>query len=281
MAVKLRKKPKKITKRDMEILVGVLCIALLALLITILLLPRENTAPGETTFPALPTKSSFQLEKNPYGPNDFHYENDYLALRNGESLLGIDVSAHQGQIDWQQVAQAGVKFVLIRVGYRGDGNGQLVADEMAQANYEGAQAAGLRIGAYIFSQATNVAEALEEAEFLLEQTRGWQLDMPVVFDWEYISAEARTANVDGPMLTACTLAFCREMERAGHIPMIYFNLDLAVNYLDMEQLARYRLWLALYSDQMTYPYQIDMWQYTHTGTVPGIAGPVDINLYLP
>lgn len=281
MAVKLRKKPKKLTRKDLEILAVVLALVLLALMAVFLFRKTESPAEPTQTTQKVDSTRPDGLQKNPYGPYDFQYRGQYLALRSGESVLGIDVSSHQGAVDWQQVAQAGVEFVLLRVGYRGYGNGQLVADELAQKNYEGARAAGLKVGAYIFSQAVSVEEAREETEFFLEQTRGWQLDMPAVYDWEYISADARTANVDRRTLTDCALAFCRAMEAKGHTPMIYFNLDLAVNYLYLEELTDYHFWLALYSDRMTYPYRIDMWQYTHTGTVPGISGDVDINLYFP
>ena len=284
MAVKLRKKPKKLTRKDLEILAIVLTVVLLLLLIPLLFWQRKEppapiVATTEDTMPTLASTST--LEKNPYGPEDFHYSGDYLALRNGQSVLGIDVSSHQGVIDWEQVANAGVRFVLLRVGYRGYGSGALVADELAQSNYEGARAAGLKVGAYIFSQAISVEEALEEAAFFLEQTAGWQLDMPVVFDWEYISEDARTAHTDAQTVTACTKAFCEEMLKNGLQPMIYFNLNLAVNYLDLEALQNYHFWLALYSEEMTYPYKVDLWQYTQNGRIPGISTDVDINLYLP
>ena len=284
MAVKLRKKPKKLRRKDLERLAVALTAVLLLLLIPLFFWKQEGSdAPthptGTESTLTLPPASL--LEPNPYGPADFTYRDGYLSLKDGSGVLGVDVSSHQGAIDWLQVAEAGFEFALIRVGYRGYGNGTLVADELAQSNYEGARAAGLKVGAYIFSQAISVEEALEEAEFFLEQTAGWQLDMPVVFDWEYISEEARTAQVDGATVTACTLAFCREMEKNGLMPMIYFNLNLAVNYLDLEQLQDYRFWLALYSDEMTYPYKIDFWQYTQAGRVPGISTDVDINLLLP
>ena len=238
----------------------------------------EETQATEETIPEI--KSPFP--ENPYGPEDFQLEDGFLTCLAGESVLGVDVSSFQGQIDWNAVASAGVKFAMIRVGGRGYGaEGKLYADDWAQTNYEGAKAAGLQVGGYFFSQATSVEEAIEEAAFALLQIQDWQLDMPMVFDWEYINAEARTANVDKRTLTDATLAFCRVVELAGYEAMTYFNINQAENHVHLEELTDYRGWLALYSDQMTYPYKVDMWQYTNKGSIPGVEGPVDINLYFP
>lgn len=260
----------------------------LAFVLSALFIHREQGADGETTTESAsrpsqlmqPTQPPFPL--NPYGPMDFQYEGDYLTCLAGESELGIDVSGFQGVIDWEKVRDAGVKFVMIRIGGRGYGKeGKLYEDGRAPENYAGAKAAGLRVGAYFFSQAISVEEAEEEAAYALEQIRDWELDMPVVYDWEYISEEARTANVDQRTLTDCTLAFCRAIEKAGKEAMVYFNPNQSENHIFLEELKDYRSWLAMYSDWMTYPYRVDMWQYTNAGTVPGIEGAVDINLYFP
>lgn len=227
-----------------------------------------------------PTQSPF-LE-NPYGPEDFQMEDGYLTCLAGEGVLGIDVSSFQGEIDWNAVADAGVEFVMIRVGGRGYGaEGKLYSDDMAQVNYEGAKAAGLRVGGYFFSQAVCVEEAIEEAGFALGQIKDWELTMPLVFDWEYLGEDARTANVDQRTLTDCTLAFCKTVELAGQEAMIYFNPNQSDNHVYLEELTDYRSWLAMYTNQMTYPYRVDMWQYTNAGSVPGVEGPVDINLFFP
>ena len=229
-----------------------------------------------------PTETTSPFEENPYGPEDFRQKDGFLTCLAGESVLGIDVSSFQGEIDWQAVADAGIDFVMIRIGGRGYGaEGVLYTDEQAQINYTGAKAAGLQVGGYFFSQAISVEEAIEEAAYALQQIKGWELDMPLVFDWEYLGEEARTADVDKRMLTDCTLAFCKTVALAGYEPMIYFNPNQSDNHIYLEELTDYRGWLAMYTQQMTYPYRVDMWQYTNTGSVPGIEGPVDINLYFP
>ena len=140
-----------------------------------------GTAPAETetTEPTLPP-----LPTNPYSTLDFYLEDGYMTCKSGKSTLGIDVSVWQGDIDWQQVKEAGMEFAMIRVGYRGSNEGTLHEDSMAQTYYQGAKAAGLKVGAYFFSQAVTPQEAVEEADYMLAKMEGWELDMPVVFDWE-------------------------------------------------------------------------------------------------
>lgn len=246
---------------------------LIMLLFPALLQPADPAEADPTT--AAPT-----LAENPYGPEDFGYDGEYLTCLGGESVLGIDVSSHQQDIDWEAVADAGVEFVMIRLGYRGYETGVIHADVNAQQNYEGAKAAGLRVGAYFFSQATTTEEAVEEAVFALNMIEDWEVDMPVVYDWEYVSEDARTAQVDRRTLTDCTIAFCQRVENAGHTPMVYFNVSQVQHRLYLEELTDYQFWLAMYTEEMDFAYQVDMWQYTCEGTVPGIETDVDINLWL-
>lgn len=264
--------------------VSVLAVILLALVIVAFSLPQRQAQPAPTVIRTEPTFSPTEPTlppppANPYGYFDFQYENGYLTCLKGESVLGIDVSAHQGVVDWQQVAAAGIRFVMLRAGYRGYETGSLVADAMAQENYAGAKAAGLQVGAYFFSQATSVEEAQEEADFFLDIIRDWELDLYAVYDWEYISPDARTAGLDRRTVTDCTLTFCRRMESEGLRPMVYFNRHQAQDFLHLEELTDYPFWLALYSGRMTYPYKLAMWQYTEKGRVPGIDGNVDIDLH--
>lgn len=219
--------------------------------------------------------------ENIYTPKDFGYVGDYLTCLTDESIMGIDVSSYQKQIDWEAVKQAGVEFVMIRLGYRGYGEGQLKADKFAQENYQGAKAAGLKIGAYFFSQAITVEEAEEEAHYAMELAEGWELDMPLVYDWECLADDYRTVGVNARMLTDCTKAFCDTVEAEGYPSMVYFNPNQSRKQMYLAELTQYGFWLAMYSDQMNYPYRVDMWQYTNEGKVPGINGKVDINLYFP
>lgn len=246
--------------------------------------PDPTTEPTSMERPTEETKETIpQPPENPYGPVDFMVEedSDEVIFLSGDTIKGIDVSTWQGYIDWQQVRDSGVEFVMIRVGGRGTETGGLYADDMAQSYYEGAKAVGLKVGAYFFSQSITEAEAVEEAEYTMELIRNWEVDMPVVYDWEYIGDGARTDIMSARLLTDMVKAFCDTIRDGGYDPMVYFGRSHSADLLHLAELVEYKFWLAMYNPIMDYPYQIQMWQYTETGTVPGISGNVDINLWLP
>lgn len=218
------------------------------------------------------------VERNTYIPQAFvRGENGWISYP--DALQGVDVSVYQGEIDWQAVADSGVEFAMIRVGYRGYSQGTLQMDERFQENMDGALAAGLDVGVYFFSQATSVLEAEEEADFVLSAVRGYPIKYPVVFDWEFIDgAEARTNGMDGDTVTQCAAAFCDLISVAGYTPMVYFNQELGYLFYQLDQLDASQFWLAEYDTKPDFFYDFEMWQYTHTGVVPGIQGNVDLNL---
>lgn len=291
-----------LTRKNKLIWIAVICVLVVCMGVVLALLlwrsgmflpsgettqAQQATQPPQTTMQQ-PTETAElttgptepYVPPNRFTPVDFAYIGDYLTCISEECQMGIDVSKYQGSIEWEQVKEAGFTFVMIRVGYRGYGQaGTMRPDEMAQSHYKGAKEAGLEIGAYFFSQATNEEEAREEALYALELTKDWELDFPIVFDWEYISETARTAEVDADTLTACAMAFCQEISDAGRKTMIYVSPWFGNLHLD--QLAEYPQWIALYKDQMDYKYHFDMWQYTCTGSVPGVQGDVDINIFFP
>ena len=245
-----------------------------------------ETVPEETEIPETEpaTEPTIPPEENPYGRLDFQYNQDnYLICQRQNSYAGIDVSAFQGDIDWQQVADSGIDFAIIRLGYRGYGKaGRMVEDEYARKNLEEARAAGIAIGAYFFSQALTIEEVDEEIAFLLDILGDTELDMPLVLDWEQITVEgSRTAVMDARTLTDLQLHYCSVITEMGYQPMIYFNWYQSTRLMYLHELEEYPFWLALYQDRMTYPYKVEMWQYTDTGKVPGIQGDVDINVYMP
>lgn len=260
----------------LPLLAGLGLVAALVLAIVTLeraLVPAE-TEPAETTVPTEAT-----LPTNPYSAGDFTYdERGFLTCACADTRTGIDVSDHQREVDWQQVARAGIEFAFVRIGYRGYSEGGIYADEYAPRNIKGAQAAGLDAGVYFYSQALTPEEAEEEADFCLDFLKDHEIQLPVVYDWEYVSTQARTGNMNMQTLTACAIAFCEKIRAAGYEPMIYANPDIARNFLDLRQLQDYPFWLALYADTMDYPYRMDYWQYTASGSVPGIQGNVDMNL---
>ena len=200
---------------------------------------------------------------------------DYDVLR------GIDVSEHQLDIDWNKVAQSGVDYAYIRVGRRGYTEGGLFEDPYFAANMAGAQAAGLKVGVYMFSQAVTVQEAIEEANFVIERIAKYNVELPVVFDWEKVhEADARTADVTMEGRTDCAIAFCETVKNAGYSPCVYFNRNLGYYGYDLSRLTDYEFWFSLpESGFPNFYYAADMWQYSFTETVPGIAVETDMNLW--
>lgn len=219
-----------------------------------------------------------------------NYDWQYLSRNNGRysyepengqaAVLGVDVSKHQGEIDWQKVKADGIDFAILRAAYRGYGeSGNLLEDERFEENIQGALAAGLDVGAYVFSQAINEEEAIEEANLVIEQLKGYSVTYPVIFDMEEIAGGvARTSELTPEEATDIAIAFCDTIEAAGYRPMIYGNLKWLVDNLEIERLTQYDKWLAQYYRTPAFPYEFQMWQYTNNGTVDGIDGGVDLNL---
>lgn len=219
------------------------------------------------------------LPVNEYDAEAFYDEGGFRRYRGPETAyVGIDVSAHQQEIDWQAVKDAGVEFAMIRVGYRGYTRGDLELDPWFIRNIEGALDAGLDVGVYFFSQAISTQEALDEAEFVLNWISGYELTYPVVFDWEDIEAEARTDNMDMITLTGCAYAFCEAVKKAGYTAGIYFNQRFGYQELNLQSLQDYVFWLAEYNPAPSFTYHFDIWQYSAEGSVDGIDTPVDLNL---
>ena len=196
-----------------------------------------------------------------------------------EPVRGIDVSEYQGEIDWQAVADSGVEFAMIRVGWRGYSGGTINADVRYRENIEGAQAAGLQVGAYFFSQAVSEFEAAQEAVFTADLLKGYTLELPVFYDWEVIGTEAaRTDGMSADEVTACCLEFCRLLSSAGMETGVYTYIPAVYHKYRLDDLAGMTLWMG---DPGTWPefyYEHQIWQYSVTGVVPGIEGYVDLDV---
>ena len=200
-------------------------------------------------------------------------------------MYGVDVSEHQWDIDWSQVADSGVDFAMIRLGYRGYTEGGLFEDPYYKSNMDNALANGLEVGVYMFSQAISVEEAVEEAEFVIERLEGYDVTMPVVFDWERMEdAVARTEGMheNTQLLTDCAVAFCQKIEEAGYDACVYFNRHLGYYGFDLSKLTDYKFWIALPGTFPDFYYASELWQYSFESEVPGIEGPTDMNmLFVP
>ena len=192
--------------------------------------------------------------------------------------VGVDVSSHQQEIDWELVAANGVEFAMIRVGYRGYTEGEIQPDDYFVQNIEGARAAGLDVGVYFFSQALDEQEAIDEANYVLEQIKDYPLSYPVIFDWEDIEADARTDGMDSVQLTKNAIAFCDTIKQAGYRAGVYFNQRFGYEEFDLESLQDYVFWLAEYNDTPSFSFHFQIWQYCNDGRVDGIKTDVDLNL---
>lgn len=225
-----------------------------------------------------------EISKSPYDPALFVHEGYKLSYTDTEytSRLGVDVSGHQGKIDWAKVKNAGYDFVFIRIGFRGYGEaGTVNLDKEFYSNIENAQAAGFDVGVYFFAQAVNEQEAKEEADFVLENLAGRDLQLPVVYDPEHIlDDEARTDGIPGEQFTRNTKVFCERIEEAGYEAMIYSNMLWEAYELDLQELSDYPVWYADYEEKPQTPYDFAFWQYTNEGMVDGISGNVDLNIQM-
>ena len=207
---------------------------------------------------------------------------------NGYNILnGIDVSVYQGNIDWNAVKAEGIDFAIIRVGYRGYAAvGNMREDANYRRNIQGALDAGLKVGVYMFSQATNTQEAIEEANFMLSRISGYDISFPVVMDFEYASTSSGeggrlyNANLSREEATTVCKAFASTVRNAGYRPMIYANKYMLRNRLNAGELSAVAdIWLANYTSQTDYEGEYSCWQYTSSGYLNGISGRVDLDFW--
>lgn len=221
--------------------------------------------------PACSINTDQLITRNGYS---FYTENGQIT-----SIPGIDVSEHQGDIDWNKVKDAGIEFAIIRVGYRTYGGGDITLDTAFQKNLQNADKAGIKTGVYFYSQAVTPEEAIQEADVVIDAIEPYNITYPVVFDWEIISGDsARTDKITVDDLAECCIAFSERVKSAGYTPMIYQNKNTSMFKLDLPRLQDYDFWLAEYNDKPTYYYDYQMWQYSSTGKVPGVNGDVDMNI---
>ena len=201
------------------------------------------------------------------------------------SCTMIDVSTYNGDIDWNAVKAAGVDYAIIRVGYRGYGTARLVQDRRFEQNMRGAINAGIRVGAYIVTQAVNTEEAVEEASFIVEKCRGYNVTLPLAIDVEWAGnsyEEGRANSISASTRTDVINAFARTVMNSGYAAMAYANKDWFENKIYSGNLfSLCKIWLAQYRNtEYTYGGRVNMWQYTSKGRVDGINGDVDISAWV-
>lgn len=194
------------------------------------------------------------------------------------SRTGVDVSEHQGSIDWKAVKADGIGFAYIRVGYRGSDTGVIIGDAQFKANIQGAQAAGLQMGAYFYSEAISVEEARAEAQYVLGELGSTPLDYPIAFDYEPTGNDRdRIAGLSNDQMAAIAQAFCDAIQEGGRSAIVYGNAsDLA--RMNAPTLYQYGFWYASYTTLPSATVAFGIWQYSSQGSVAGINTLVDMDM---
>ncbi len=211
------------------------------------------------------------------------------AAETDKITMGIDVSKFQGTIDWSAVAESGIDFAIVRVGYRTQSSGEIKEDTNARYNMQEATANGLKIGAYFFSTAVSEEEAVEEAQWVADYISQYQITYPVAYNCEnFENADNRQYSLTKTERTDFAIAFLNEIYEQGYTPMFYASKNEMQDDLKWETSRiekSFKVWVSQYP-QLPYPQTStssyagphDMWQYTNNGTIAGISKPVDVNI---
>ncbi len=245
-----------------------------------------NTAKVNDMYEGDMTIPYYDIRTSNYNPEDFEEKNGVVTYA-GDSFVGINVSQKAGEIDWNAVAESGVEFAMIRVGYRGNDKGRISLDSNFEANITGATEAGLPVGVYFYSKAVTDTEAEEEANFVLEQIRPYQMTYPVAIFWEYdrkdsgeVDEKSRTVRCNGDQVTGFIQTFLKKIKTVGYKTAFYADKKMGYESLDLSRLTEHDMWYAEYQPAPSFYYDYKMWQYTKDGEVPGISKPVPITISL-
>ena len=247
--------------------------------------PQSGTAMNNTEKERFNPFSLFSIETQDAYTGKHYVHNSRF---DGKQIkYGVDVSKYNGSIDWKAVKENGIDYAMIRVGYRSYGsNSKLYKDPNFEQNVEGALNAGLKVGVYIFSQAITEAEANEEADFVVQQIKGYNITLPVAMDYEYASngsgltGRLYQAGLSTDKATNICKEFCNSVKAKGYTPIVYANKNMLQNHLNAGELSsRYMIWLANYTTETDYSGSYNVWQYSSKGRVPGIDGNVDCNFW--
>lgn len=206
--------------------------------------------------------------------DDVYIQDVINNYKNENTKIGIDVSKWQGQINWEEVKNAGVEFVIIRIGYQAGYDEECVVDPYFIENIEGAKAQGLDIGIYFYSYAKNTNQATEQAEWVKEQLSGYDISLPIAFDWESWSSFNKT-GMSFNTINKVASTFLEVLSNAGYQGMLYSSKNYLVN---IWYPTKYKTWLAHYTDKTNYEGSYYIWQMCETGKVSGINGDVDIDI---
>lgn len=191
-------------------------------------------------------------------------------------IYGIDVSEHNGKLDWGKIKASGISFAIVRTGY-----GISHEDVYFKRNLMGALAQGIPVGVYHFSYALSAEGAKKEAEYVLSLLEPYRdnITLPVFFDFEYDTiryAKDRGVTLGKAAFNDHGTAFLEVIREGGYTPGIYFNLDYKTRFVDAARLSGFVQWYAQYSSVPSWT-GYDLWQYSSSHTIPGLSGRFDIN----
>lgn len=197
--------------------------------------------------------------------------------KTNKTMIGIDISKWQGEVDFEKVKNSGVEFVILRMGVMKDKDTPLAMDNTFEENYKNAKNAGLKVGIYVYSEANTVDKAIENAEFIIQNLKGDKLDFPVCFDWE-CWAYFNELGINLYRLNEMYDAFSNKLNDAGYDTMLYASENYLNNtWLDLKD---YTIWAAKYSTKKpSISRDYILWQNTDKGRVDGIEGNVDLDVY--
>ena len=209
------------------------------------------------------------------GNVDLNYDLRYHEEDKKDDLItgyrkGIDISTYQKNVDYQKLKEQNIDFAIIRCGYGKDKNQK---DKMFETHYQGLKNAGIAVGTYLYSYCTSLENSYKEANNCLEMIKGKSFELPIFYDLE----EKRTADLGKNVVTQMAINFCNTIQQAGYKAGVYANLNWFRNYLNVNDLLPYYIWLAQWSDKHSANFRVDFWQYTSKGQIPGINGNVDLN----
>ena len=219
--------------------------------------------------------------------SDYDYTNlickdnrmEYYVDGTKVSYVGVDISKYQDYIDFNKVKKDGIDYVMIRLGARGYGTGQIIADEYFFDNIKRAKDAGLDVGVYFSSQAITVEEAQEEAQLVIDSVGEYHLEYPVAFDMGFVDNDtARIEALSKSEKTEIALAFLQKITESGFTGCIFGDKEWLIKEVDLSKLTEYDFWLKQEGDLPDYPYKFSMWQYSRKGSVNGISGFASLNI---
>ena len=240
------------------------------------LFPEDLIIASEGEYHFYPIDKTIQM--NHFEEGDFkEEENGMLSYTGPDSNLsirdGVDISRYQGDVDFNKVQESGIDFVMLRAGLRGSAEGQILKDDYFEQNLKAASKAGLDIGVYFDSSAVNEDEAIEEADFMIDLIKNYEITYPIAL--KLVSSEsedARTVSLSREEYSKIARAFCKEVESKGYTSMIFGNLTSFTELLEKDILENYNIWIVFTGERQYYPYKFRMWEYTKIGSVDGING---------